>query len=73
MGFGVLLQESPKNTSTVGNANDYCSKNNPDKVLSSFSTGTHFIRGGREKRGWKGGSGGGGGGGRREGTGEAWR
>jgi len=36
VGFGVLLQNR-RNTSTVGNANDYCSKNNPDKVLSSFS------------------------------------
>lgn len=44
MGFGVLLQNR-RNTSTVGNANDYCSKNNPDKVLSSFSILEHYAGG----------------------------
>jgi len=44
VGFGVLLQNR-RNTSTVGNANDYCSKNNPDKVLSSFSTLEHCTTG----------------------------
>lgn len=34
---GIVLLRNRQNTSTVGNANDHCSKNNSDKVLSSFS------------------------------------
>lgn len=57
-GIWRIITESAKNTSTVGNANDYCSKNNPDKVLPPFSAGAQwlfrrmrrgsvFLRGGR--------------------------